>query len=692
MNTDEGRCAKCGKNLPYNFASHDWNRKEAGGPYFCSQRCYESILPAIPDFDDEEYDRLVSSREREPPPDLSWQEDLRFSVRENFRVKRELREQAERDQQEAFKEFAYHWSRQRDHDMRQAELKAAEKRREEDEKEQRKLEEQLLKEERAAFAAHQKREEAEERRWNQQWEKDYDRRLQEEEKLREEEAKRQDPVPIPMKARFEHTHILAPPGTGKTTLMQEIILDDLYSDNPPAIVVVDPKGQMVKRLRTLELFTPYTKGLHDRLIILDATDIEALPALNMFHTPETGSPAVRQRIRNQLIELLEYIFSSSDFKLTQKQSIGFSFLAQLMFEIPGANIRTFFDVIDEEVKKGERSKYASYMEQLDDGAQLFFQKDFYGEFSETKSQIKSRLYLILRNPALSAMFNAPTCTINWFECIQKRKIILVNTGLNQLGQGASQLFGRYVIASVSAAAFAREAIPNQNDWTPAFLHIDEAQLFVDEKRTQYMLNLLREYKLGITLAHQQMTGEPFNDNIRNTLSTSTAVKYAASVEAADLGQAARDLRCEPEFIRQHQRDDTHVHFATYVRNLRLKGAFTTSVPIGNVETGQHMSDESLEVLLEHNRCLVTGRPTPDTPRPELAVPYLNYKEEFIETYAVLSGRGREFALKTWMDVTGDTVADVAVFSPKNSAVKPQPEKVVPPPKEDPPQLSNDDWA
>ncbi len=438
----------------------------------------------------------------------------------------------------------------------------------------------------------QKRMAAEEKEFQKAAEK---RRLE----LLEQEAKHQEPIEsIPYRIRYEHTHILAPSGSGKTTLLQQIILDDLdgiglEEVDTPATIVIDPKGEMVRRLQRVASI-----AFSDRLIILDATDVRP-PALNLFSIATTN-PSVRRRIQNQTIDLLEYIFSSSEFSLTPKQSIGFAFLARLMFEIPRANIFTFLDVVEEE-PKGTESAFAPYIQKLDEGARRFFQKDFYTEFKETKAQIKARLYMILKSPELSRIFNAPTCRVDWYDAIQKEKVILVNTGMNQLGEAASQMFGRYVIASVVAAAAGREG--DKRRWSPTFLHIDEAQLFVDETKTQRMLNLSREYKLGITLAHQQMTGHPFNDNIRNSISTNTSIKYAASVEAADLNQAAKDLRCDPDFIRKQQRRDGQVNFACYIRNMNLKYPFTVSVPIGNTELHDQLTPHELSDLLDENRHL-----------------------------------------------------------------------------------------
>lgn len=420
---------------------------------------------------------------------------------------------------------------------------------------------------------------------------------------------------LPDELRFNHTHLLGGTGAGKTTLMQRDILADLQRDDPPGMIIVEPKGMMCQRIRELDVFHPDHGKWRDRLIVLDATDLEAPPALNMFALADPTLPRnVRNQIEAQTIDLLEYVFSSSQFKLTGKQSIGFSFVARLIFNTPGASVSKFFDLL--EISEGDfaRSEFAPILAVLDEGTQRFFQTDFFGEFADAKDQVRARLYMILRSPELSCMFNASERRIDWFKCIQQRKIILVNTGKEQLGTPASTMFGRYIIASVVAAVGGRTYL-DQSEWHPTFLYIDEAQQFVDEVKTQDMLTLVREYRLGITLAHQQMTGVPMNDNMRSAISTNTGVKYAAGVEAQDLRLAAQDLRCEPEFIQAQTITKTHVQFACFVRNHPFAKTFTTTAAKTEIKSQPRMDAEALAQSIARNRALVGSLPSAPPPKP-----------------------------------------------------------------------------
>ena len=151
------------------------------------------------------------------------------------------------------------------------------------------------------------------------------------------------PFTIPFPARFEHTHILAGSGHGKTQTLQRLILSDLTRPDPPALVIIDSQGEMLQKVAKLGLFDPGEGALADRMLIIDPTDVHHPPALNMFDVNQERfgkyDVAAREQILNGIIELYDYIFGALlGAELTQKQSVIFRYLARLMLTIPGATI------------------------------------------------------------------------------------------------------------------------------------------------------------------------------------------------------------------------------------------------------------------------------------------------------------------------------------------------------------------
>ena len=59
-------------------------------------------------------------------------------------------------------------------------------------------------------------------------------------------------------------HVVGGSGHGKTQLLQRLILDDLQREQPPALIIVDSQGEMLRKIQQLDLFAP-GRPLADRL-------------------------------------------------------------------------------------------------------------------------------------------------------------------------------------------------------------------------------------------------------------------------------------------------------------------------------------------------------------------------------------------------------------------------------------------
>jgi hypothetical protein len=419
---------------------------------------------------------------------------------------------------------------------------------------------------------------------------------------------------IPEEARTEHTFVLGPPGSGKTTLLEKMICDDLAKDDPPAMVIIDPKGLMVERISKLDVFNPETGPLKDRLVIINPL-ADLPPALNLFDSTSLmnrmWSKQVQSRIADQTASTFSYIFSSSNYALTPKMGTPFSYAVQLLFKMPGATIEDMFDLLNDKQLAG--SRFSPFIDLLDSTAQRFFKNDFYGstEYADTKRQIKGRIYDVLKSAPIQAMLYSKTKKIDLPRWIAEKKIVLVNTCMAQL-QEAHQLLGRYIISATFIAALSRVAIPNKQQWHPAYLYIDEFGEFADKIQIPRMLRLMREYKVGAVLAHQSLHDETIDDSLRATISTATSIKYASSPEGIDLNYAARDLRCEPDWLRQQTKTATHARFGCFVRG-HLEHPISVTMPFGMIGKLPQMSDEAHERLIEVKQREVASLPTDQVP-------------------------------------------------------------------------------
>ncbi len=401
------------------------------------------------------------------------------------------------------------------------------------------------------------------------------------------------PFVIPERVRFEHTHILAGSGHGKTQTLQHIILSDLLSESAPSLVIIDSQGDMIKKIARLALFDG---ELASKLIIIDPRDV---PALNLFDVNFDRLGAYdetsREQILNGVIELYDYIFGSLlGAELTQKQSVIFRYLARLMLTIPGATLHDLIKLLS------DHTPYLKYIEALPAGARMFFETEFpHKSFADTKRQIQLRLWGILENPTFERMLTAPTNRIDMFDALNSGKIVLVNTAKDFLKAERSSFLGRFFIALTLQAGLERAALP-ENKRHPSFLYIDEAADYFDNN-VDDLLTQARKYKLGVVFSHQYL--DQLSAGLRSSIASNTSIKLVGGLSDRDARSIAPDMRCTPSLLAQQRREKNATHFACYVRNITPQ-AVSLTIPLGTLERQPKMSEAAQIRQIQQNRARV----------------------------------------------------------------------------------------
>lgn len=418
------------------------------------------------------------------------------------------------------------------------------------------------------------------------------------------------PVNLPDELKFEHTWMMSASGAGKTTILFSEIVANLKRPNPPAMVIIDPKGTMLNVLSRLKLFED-----NDRLVIIDPSDLDHPPALNIFAPPNkarfsTYPPNHRMQIENQIISLFSYILNSKGQAFTPKQATCFQFIARLMFEIKDATLKTLLDVLKD---KPSRDTWLPYVARLSDIERQWFEDEFYnskGPYRTTRYEIAERIYGVLGNHASRLCFVTPQRKIDMFEMLQQRKTVIVNVPVALLEEGA-ELLGRYMIGLTLAAALERLTIPDKKKWVPAFLYLDEGYLFADEDKMPKLFQLAREYKLGTYFINQD--GSQLPGKLYSAIAGSTRIKYASALNSSDKVLMSKEFDGKASMFDdiQPSKDKKEGTFLVYVRSPGEKPRKIT-FPFGEVKEPM-MSEEAHTRLIERNRKLVSVDPVRETP-------------------------------------------------------------------------------
>jgi len=419
-------------------------------------------------------------------------------------------------------------------------------------------------------------------------------------------------IAIPQTTRFEHTHVLGGTGHGKTQLLQHLIYHDLVRamDNKMSVVVVDSQSDMIQKLSKLALFAPNSEGsLCSRFILIDPTDIDHPPALNLFDAGldrlESYTPQQRELAFNSLVDIYGRFFGALlGSELTARQGAVFRYLARLMLTMEGATIHTLIELMDN-VKP-----FQDHIKRLDPTAKRFFEQEFSRKaFNATRQQIKQRLYTVLSIPTFDRLFSAPHSKINFFDALNSGSIILVNTAKDVLKTDGAAIFGRFILSLIEHAIMERATL-KESERTPTLLYVDEAQDYFDET-IETLLVQGRKQCFGLILAHQNLA--QLSPRLKAVLMGNTTIKLAGGVSDADARALSPDMRTKPEMLLAVKKQDSHSQFALSVRN-QTPHAVKTDIAFGFLEAQDTMSNLEYETLLFLNREKVTY--TPEVPKPD----------------------------------------------------------------------------
>ncbi len=404
------------------------------------------------------------------------------------------------------------------------------------------------------------------------------------------------PFRIPEKSRFEHMHILAGTGHGKTQTIQHLLTADVERviRGEASVLVMDSQGDLIRTISNLKIFAEHP----EKLCLIDPHDIDHPVALNLFDMGmqrlESYSALDKERLRNSAKELLNFVLSSllgSD--MTSKQATLFDFTLALMLEIPGATIHTFRDLMQE----GALAKYQQYVSKLDDTAQDFFNKEFdvkRGQFETTKKEVVRRLYGILSNATFRRMFSHEQSKLDLFSEMNSGKVILIDTAKDLLKENGTEVFGRFFIALIANAAQERATLHSSRR-LPCFVYIDECHDYISrDANVTVILEQARKQNVGLILAHQYLS--QISQGVLESLFANTSIKFVGGVSDRDAHAIARELRCTPAFIQQQPTGS----WAAYVKNY-TPTALALKIPFGTMEALDTMAEADRLTVREHIR-------------------------------------------------------------------------------------------
>lgn len=327
-------------------------------------------------------------------------------------------------------------------------------------------------------------------------------------------------VCIPYGARPRHTHLIGRPGTGKTSVMEGMILDDV--GRGVGLAVLDPHGDLCERLLCL-----IPAEAVERTIYLDPGDPDWIPLWNPF-----GAVAAHKAgdVTDGMIDVFKSFVDNWGDRLEH-------ILRNLFIALLSQPRGTLLDVADllRPKAQGAEELRRRFEEAVDDlSVQKFLREELAAFRNDELSPPRNKLSKLLLAGSVSLMLSQPDSAFHLGEVMDQGKILLVN--LSRIGSQVRGIVGSLLVSLFRQETLRRSEVPEAKR-REFHMYCDEFQRFVTDS-LEDMIAEARKYKVGLTLAHQYM--RQFDRRKGDALST-VGSTIIFGVDRADAEYLTKDL-------------------------------------------------------------------------------------------------------------------------------------------------------
>lgn len=365
---------------------------------------------------------------------------------------------------------------------------------------------------------------------------------------------------IKAKDRTRHVYVIGKTGMGKSTLLENMAVQDIQ--NGEGMAFIDPHG------KTADLLLEYVPQERIRDVIYMAPfDTEYPISFNVLESVDVDK---RHLVVSGLMSTFKKIWVDA-WSARMEYILTNTLLALL--ECPGSTLLGVNKMLSD---KEYRKEVVSHIK--DPSVKSFWVKEFanYTErmAAEAVPSIQNKVGQFTANPLIRNMIGQPVSSFNFREAMDKRKIIIINLSKGKIGDENMKLLGGMIVTKLYLAAMSRADVPDRvMKVLPNFyLFVDEFQNFANASFAD-ILSEARKYKLNLTIAHQYI--EQMDEQVRAAVFGNVGTMMVFRVGATD----AEVL--EKEFAPQFTVEDlVNLGFAQIYLKLMIDGL--TSSPFSAV--------------------------------------------------------------------------------------------------------------
>lgn len=328
--------------------------------------------------------------------------------------------------------------------------------------------------------------------------------------------------------RRRHMYVVGKTGMGKSTLLENMIIDDIRAGN--GLAVVDPHGDLAEKI--LE-YIPNNR-VND-VIYFNPADTQFPIAFNIL---ESIGEDYKHLVAYGLVGVFKKIWADS-WGPRMEYIMTNTILALL--EYPGSTLLGLMRML---VDKAYRKKVVA---KVQDPVVKTFWADEYANYSEkfrteAIAPIQNKVGQFLASAIIRNIVGQSKSTIEMREIMDKQKILIMNLSKGRIGEENSALLGAMMITKLQIAAMSRVDIP-ESERKDFYLYVDEFQNFATDSFAG-ILSEARKYRLCLIMAHQYF--EQLGDVVKAAVFGNVGTMIVFRVGAADAAEL--ELEFAPQFL------------------------------------------------------------------------------------------------------------------------------------------------
>jgi len=326
--------------------------------------------------------------------------------------------------------------------------------------------------------------------------------------------------------RMRHFYVIGKSGSGKTTVLQHMAVQDVQ--NGEGVCIVDPHGDFAEYVLG---FVP--KERVEDVIYFDPSDMDRPIGLNML---EARSESLKDMAVQEMIAIFYKLFSAEMIGPMFEHNMRNVMLTLMSdMEKPGTIVEIPRMFTDQEYANEWIAKLKDPVVKAFWEKEMAKTSDFHK--SEMLGYLISKVGRFVENEMMRNIIGQPKSGFNFRDVMDQGKILIINLAKGKVGDVNANLLGLIIVSKLQMAAMQRAELPEEQR-KDFYLYIDEFQNFITDSIAT-ILSEARKYRLSLNIAHQylgQLVGDKGDSKIRDAVlgNAGTIATYRIGPEDAQI--------------------------------------------------------------------------------------------------------------------------------------------------------------